>query len=904
MSRLRLTLSFCSLVGVISLWPSTMHAQSLTVSTTGLSFGTVPVQQTSGVRSIQLSNNSDKAVQIQAIVTSGNFSQTNNCPSILNPLSHCQLNVIFSPGNTLGPITGALSVANSGIGSLKVVNLVVSLSGTSVLHMMVGGYNPQPIVFGLYQNTVVANNLTSPIQISASTSGPFTQQSNCPSSLPPGGRCSVSLSVVTNVAGYVSGALIVNNMTEGSSFIWPLTAFSNGKVTPSLSFNPTVLYFWNQLVGSTSIPQSISVSNGGSNAVTLNPITVAGPFSLSNDTCSRKTLSPGDNCSIAVAFTPNLAGNTPGVAGYNNGALTVSSTDPASPQTINLFGSAIYQPGLSPGSVTVTPQPVGVIGEAHTITLTNYRSTPLHISSITASSGYAETTNCPKTLNAYSNCTIQLRFTPAAPGPITGAVTVVHDAANSPLVANLFGLGLKSSSMNTTQIENAKPGDGSWVLTAKATNHEIEGYASATSVNRGDTIQFYVNTSAPSYKMDIYRMGWYGGLGARRMLPTIQLPGVQQPTPITDPVTRLTQCPWSSTYSLTIGYSQNDPTIWASGIYLVKLTEAIQGKQSYMIVVVRDDDRKSDLLFQSSTNTYQAYNSWGRYSLYSVPQAYKVSFDRPYNTGSGAGLFTQWGWENSILRFLEREGYDVTYATDTDSHTSPGLLLGHKGLIDAGHDEYWSWEMRDNWEASRDAGVNLAFLGSDDSSWQVRYEPNTLTQVPNRTLTCYKNAKLDPYFNDGNPDHQKRVTVRFSDYPVDRPEATMIGVMYIFQTFGEYDMVVANSPSWIFANTGLQNGDHLAGLLGYEADSLASSSPSNVLDLAHSPFQVAGYELSSDMTLYTAASGSNVVATGSMHWAWALDDLNTAENPEPAISNPAVQQMLRNVLATFGATAP
>jgi hypothetical protein len=264
----------------------------------------------------------------------------------------------------------------------------------------------------------------------------------------------------------------------------------------------------------------------------------------------------------------------------------------------------------------------------------------------------------------------------------------------------------------------------------------------------------------------------------------------------------------------------------------------------------------------------------------------------------------QWGWENSMLRFLEREGYDVTYATDSDTHENPNIFMGHKGILDVGHDEYWSWEIRNNWEAARDAGINLAFLGSDVASWQVRYEPNTLTSVQDRTLVCYKLAALDPYFNDGKLSDQQRVTVRFNWYPVNRPEASLMGVMYIFQTFGEYDMIVFDDSQWVFANTGLQNGDHLAGLLGYEADQITVVSPSDVIDLTHSPFQVLGYNFTSDMTMFTATSGATVVATGSMHWDWAMDDLNTAEKPEPVVVNPAVQQMLRNILSKFGATAP
>ena len=109
--------------------------------------------------------------------------------------------------------------------------------------------------------------------------------------------------------------------------------------------------------------------------------------------------------------------------------------------------------------------------------------------------------------------------------------------------------------------------------------------------------------------------------------------------------------------------------------------------------VVRDDARVSDLLFQSSVSTMQAYNGWGGKSLYpfnsSGPQAARVSFDRPYGAGAGFTEFQR--WEYPTIRFLEREGYDVTYCTDVDTHAQPDMLVKHRAFLSVGHDEYWSY---------------------------------------------------------------------------------------------------------------------------------------------------------------------------------------------------------------------
>lgn len=451
----------------------------------------------------------------------------------------------------------------------------------------------------------------------------------------------------------------------------------------------------------------------------------------------------------------------------------------------------------------------------------------------------------------------------------------------------------------TIRRENAKPGTTEWRITNPANLREIEGYASRTSVNRGEDISLFVSTTEPTYTIEVFRMGWYQGAGARSVMPPLVRTSIQQPMPTPDPETGLIECQWGDPYVLQIPRTA-DPTDWASGMYLAKLTSGTSGKQSYIIFVVRDDERQSDLLFQSSVTTFQAYNAWNGRSLYTNPRAHLVSFNRPYQRSQGAGDFLV--WEYNMVRFLEREGYDVTYSTDIDTHARGDLLLLRKGFLSVGHDEYWSWEMRKNVEAARDAGVNLGFFGSNACYWQIRFQPSFITGDANRTVICYKSASLDPIATSADLNYLTTTQFRLS--PVNHPEDALIGIMFdsLFNGNLDIDIVVADASHWVFENTGLKNGDHLPGLLGNEVDRMFGHAPQGTQSIAQSPyFDSNGGLHSSDMTVYPTATGGTVVATGSMRWNWGLDDFTPNH---PVLTNPAAQQATRNILKRFGAVPP
>ncbi len=462
----------------------------------------------------------------------------------------------------------------------------------------------------------------------------------------------------------------------------------------------------------------------------------------------------------------------------------------------------------------------------------------------------------------------------------------------------LFGLLIAPGlwAHNPIQLENLKPGSRDWGLRNRAPNSEVAAYASPVNVKRGKDVQFFVTSTDGDVTLEIFRMGWYEGLGGRRVWGPSTYPGIVQPEPIITLETRTVECPWK------------DPILvraqWLSGIYLAKFTTAKNGYETYAQFVVTEDSRPADIFFQRSITTDQAYNSWGGWSAYGPAKfeerAFKLSFNRPFfNWGAGnflpnttdlAGNYLQSGWEYSMLRWLEREGYDVTYGTNLDVHESSELLTRHKAFLSVGHDEYWSRPMRENVARARDSGVNLAFFSANTAYWQVRLEPSAVTGEENHTLVIYKDKTLDPV-------KDQLATTVWRDPFLNSPEEMLLGVMYD-NVPPIADMLVENTAHWIFEKAGLRNGDRIPGILGYEVDRIFERSPEGLRRITHSPFQLEGTRHYSDSTLYQAKSGAWVYAGGTIRYGFGLDDFGVPLSRSSVLSVP-LQQMTRNLLARF-----
>jgi hypothetical protein len=258
---------------------------------------------------------------------------------------------------------------------------------------------------------------------------------------------------------------------------------------------------------------------------------------------------------------------------------------------------------------------------------------------------------------------------------------------------------------NPIVLENQQPGTGDWFWAGSTLGNDdagqIKGYGSTTSVKQNENITFHISVNpAQTFTIDVYRLGWYEGLGGRHRLRVGPLVGVQQPPCEPDPNTGMIACNWAPAHTLTI------PSDWTSGVYLAKLTNE-QGYVNYVVFVVRDD-RPAAFLHQSPVTTEHAYNnypdngrtgksfynynSYGPNTVAGEPRAVKLSFDRPL---AGSGIGSMVSWEINLIRWIERSGYDVTYSTNIDTHANGSELLKHKAFFSVPHDEYWSKEMFD-----------------------------------------------------------------------------------------------------------------------------------------------------------------------------------------------------------------
>ncbi|MGH3441986.1 MAG: Ig-like domain-containing protein [Nitriliruptorales bacterium] len=486
--------------------------------------------------------------------------------------------------------------------------------------------------------------------------------------------------------------------------------------------------------------------------------------------------------------------------------------------------------------------------------------------------------------------------------------------------------GRACSTGNPVVLENCFPGSPNWrvVNAGSVAGGGIEGFATATSIDKGEPVDLKVNVQTGStFRVEIYRSGYYGGDGARLFSTISGIPGVLQPSCVENNVSGLVDCSnWTASATITTTSS------WPSGVYLLRLVREDNGADNHILLAVRDDASDSDVLYGVAFTDFQAYNNYGGKSLYDssstggttisgAQRAVEVSFDRPFEQPRSGRRDWYVRIDYPLVYWLEREGYDVSYQSNTDLEAAGALVSAHDAYISPAHDEYYSAGMRNALEQARDSGTNLFFTGSNEIYWKVRFTDSPISGGNDRVMVCYKTTQ------SGGPDPSGIHTGTWRDPAgANDPENALTGVMYVGDNdFTFFPLVVSatEGSDRIWRYTGLDTqapgtsttvgGD----LVGWEWDARVSNGrePAGVKTLASSPAngnllqydEAAGRNFYTEgsathqMVKYTAASGALVVTTGTNYWArgLALDGFG-AGDPDVRI-----QQATTNILADMGA---
>jgi hypothetical protein len=487
----------------------------------------------------------------------------------------------------------------------------------------------------------------------------------------------------------------------------------------------------------------------------------------------------------------------------------------------------------------------------------------------------------------------------------------------------ILGITISVFGQNQIVAENQLRGDSDWTWTGSISDN-LSGFTDDISSNKGGLVNFKVKTDSTSWNIDIYRIGYYGGLGARKVAALPQSAPSFQPVPVTDLSTGLVDAGnWSISASWVV------PADAVSGLYIAKLSRAETGDQFVIPFVIRDDNNYHDVIFKTSDTTWIAYTGWGGYNFYgtdpgAVPltsnnadgRAYKVSYNRPisspYSFGTYSGPQDSWvGVEIAAIHWLEKNGYDVAYqaSVDTDRYGVPNCRI----FLSVGHDEYWTIGERANVEAARDAGVNLAFWSGNECFWRCRWEDNY------RTLVCYKETRSNAHIDPADWTGTWRDPRFFPEYD----ENAMSGQLFMVDDSSPVDMYVppelSNHPFWRNTSIAGVGGSVAIGCLGYEWDECPDNAftPPGLVRLSLATYNVSTYMFPSgygatdgsgtathSLSLYQAASGAWVFGAGSVFWVWALDDNHDYSKGSYTPPDSNVQQAMVNLFGDMGGVLP
>jgi hypothetical protein len=456
-----------------------------------------------------------------------------------------------------------------------------------------------------------------------------------------------------------------------------------------------------------------------------------------------------------------------------------------------------------------------------------------------------------------------------------------------------------------------------WHVTDFASRYEIAGYVDRPSLNRGEDIVLHLNCTGADaggpVKVAVHRTGWYDGVGAETLRPTVEVtaPAEQAPTSVVDPTTNQCEANWAPVLTIP---TRSGTTPWPSGVYVIQLT-ARSGKQSYVPFTLRDDASTASVLVVQSHLTWQAYNTAGGHDLYNRGAA--VSFRRPYRSdgirwSQGAGEYL---WlEYRVVRWLERNGFDVTYVADFDLHRAP-VPASTKVILLSGHPEYWTGPMRRNVEtAMATRGTGLVALAANTCYWRGRMEGATATH-PGRYV-LWKTDDGFPPPEDPLRDDPELASRLWRTLPGQAEQALLGGGFrgwldanaYIpGPTLNSTALVADDVSHAVFDGTGIRRKQTFPGLCGGEYDWLSPTWAAPAITTAFTTPLDWIYSSWHDITkteyqqsalhekVHPGGVTSRVFNAGTFAWAWGLDDFSL-EPWNYRFANPQIQHLTSNII--------
>jgi len=394
----------------------------------------------------------------------------------------------------------------------------------------------------------------------------------------------------------------------------------------------------------------------------------------------------------------------------------------------------------------------------------------------------------------------------------------------------------------------------------------VQGYTTKESVAPGEKLEFCVRAKQP-YTIELYRIGWYGGAGGRKIATLEGSDPKIQPIPERDETDdRLVTCDWEVTDTVAVSDD------WTSGVYYARFVpkEADPEQATVYPFIIREKEPTAHAVVQLPLNTLNAYNGWGGASLYGHttagdgPPGDAASYDRPYANPYSCHI----GYALHLIRWLEREGYDVAYITNTDMDRDVDLISNYNLAMCTGHSEFWSVAQFRSFEKARNSGTNLAFVGGNIGMWSVIFRSDHY-----RTFDCDKDNSAIMFRNMGM-EEEKLTGLKGSGAGLWRlPDLTVDKS--------------ALSHRWM-QDTGFTAGDKVIGCVGHEWDYIADDTPENHTRFLHYEGGTSQWSKNgenpvslgtdADTICYEAESGATVFHASVLGYGFRLD-------PDPSWDN-------------------